>query len=108
MKKFYWKIRIILLAFRWMPRFNLGALVWYQGKQWMLIQGVCAPIWELADLKTGERISVAETKMEKVRSLRNWLGSFKRGYDFYMSSWFDIWVHKGIQPWMRGCRIWAR
>ena len=106
MKKLYWWIRVLLLALCWVPRFNLGDRVWFRGEQWFLIQGVSAPLWDLVRGK--KRITVHETEMQKVQSLRNYIGSFRSGYKFYMTNWYRIWVREGIQPWMRGCRIWAK
>lgn len=115
-KKVYWWVRVVLLSLRWIPRFNLGDKVWYKGQQWILCQGVCAPSWNLFRTTTtldGERMDhfadyVDESEFRKTRDVSNYLGSFKSGYKFYISSWFDIWCREGIQPWMLGCNIWAR
>ena len=43
----------------------------------------------------------------KVRSLSNYLGSFRSGYRFYMGYWYTIWVYRGIEPWVKACKIWG-
>jgi hypothetical protein len=102
----YWQIRIVLLALRWIPNLHLGDQVKYQGRVWTLHQGVRSPVWSLAN--GDEVVEVHESEFSKVRSLSNYLGTFRRGYSFYRTCWFDIWVHEGIKPWMRQCRIWGR
>jgi hypothetical protein len=103
----YWQIRIVLFALRWMPGLNLGDHVMYQGRTWYLAQGVCRPRWTLRALDRSEDVEVNESEFQKVRSLSNYWRSFKFGHSFYMAYWHDIWVHKGIQTWMRSCRIWG-
>ena len=105
--RIYWRLRVVLLALRWLNKYNLGDHVWYEGRQWMLIQGRCAPRWDLS--RRGVIAPyVHEQDFRKVRSLGNYWHSFISGYRFYMQSWFHIWVRGGIQPWMRECNIWGR
>lgn len=108
----YWWLRVILLSLRWVPRFNLGDRVEYMGREWYLHQGVRDPLWDLgrkgADGEIIEARGVHRDACRKVRTIGNLFGSFVSGYAFYMGAWYSIWVHKGIEPWMRGCNIWAR
>ena len=107
MKNAYWWLFIVRLSLRWIPRFNIGDKVWYRGEQWSLYQGVYHPKWHLC--RGEERVEfVHESEFRKVRSLENYIGSFRSGYRFYMTAWFKIWVNEGIKSWMRGCNIWAR
>lgn len=112
LKAIYWRLRIVHLATRWIFNYNLGDLVLYQGREWSLIQGVMAPTWSLIrgdfDGDDFERVDAHESEFRKVRTLANYVGSFRKGYRFYMQSWYSIWMHSGIEPWMRGCNIWAR
>jgi hypothetical protein len=102
----YWRLFIVRLALRWIPRLNIGDAVMYQGRRYWLSQGVCAPKWNIAS-KTEYLKDIDESEFRKVQTPRAWWSSFKFGYRFYMTSWWSIWRGQGIQPWMLGCRIWA-
>lgn len=112
LKAIYWRAYIVWLALWWVPRFNLGDIVLHKGKEWSLIQGVCAPTWSLIrgdfERGTGERVDAHEGDFRKVRSLSNYWQSFRSGYRFYMQSWYGIWMRNGMEPWMLGCNIWPR
>lgn len=101
MKRIYWRIRIILLALRWIPKFNLGDKVLYAKKEWTLIQGRCSPYWDLSN--ENDMAHVHERDFRKVRSIGNYAHSFISGYRFYMNNWYAIWVNVGIEPWMLSC-----
>lgn len=103
----YWRVRIVVIALRWVNKFNLGDRVKHDGVEWTLIQGVSAPVWDLWREESGRR-SVHEREMAKVRSLSNYVGSFISGYRFYMQNWYAIWTRGGIKPWMRQLPIWGR
>lgn len=105
----YWLL-IVYLSSRWMFRINLGDSVTYRGKVWVVSNGVCSPgFWSLVIKESHEYVEYADGKeVRKVWSLKNVIGSFRSGYRFYMTSWFDIWVKNGIEPWMRKCNIWAK
>ena len=94
----YWKIRIVFMALRWVPRFNLGDQVtlprYGSGKVWTLYQGVDAPTWKAKSTR-GELCEVHEDEMQKVRSPLNYWVSFRSGYRFYTRNWLAIWVRKG-------------
>lgn len=106
MKRIYYWLLIVWLALRWVRRLNLGDVVVHEGSRWTLIQGVCAPFWDLYD-GTTRKPRVHEREFRKVGGVRAAWRSFRSGYRFYMRSWFDIWVRQGIQPWMRDCDIWG-
>ena len=125
----YWWLRVILFSLRWIRRVNIGDKVIYEDRECRLIQGVCDPVWELewdegpvnpkipiytADIlpgviTTGGRkvARVHRKDFRKVRSLSNYLGSFQSGYRFYMGYWYTIWVYRGIEPWVKACKIWG-
>lgn len=107
LRKIYYRLFIVLLAFKWIFRVNLGNRVWYGGRQWKVSNGVVSEKWTLRNPYNMKQSIEAPRKMcSLVRSFSNYLYSFKSGYQFYMQSWFQIWVYKGIEPWMCGCRIW--
>ena len=105
MKAIYWRLFIIRLALRWIGQLNIGDEVIYNGRRWMLIQGVSDPVWGL--VSGAERVDVNKSEFRKVLGIRSAWRSFLSGYRFYMRSWYGIWKREGIRPWMRGCRIWA-
>lgn len=109
MKRIYYWLYIVWLSVKWMFRYNLGDLVIYQGKTFVLKSGVASPYWNLIERETENRIDhIHQKEFVKVKTTKNLIGSFRSGYSFYMMSWFDIWVRNGIEPWMRQCRIWAK
>lgn len=99
MKAIYWRLRIMIFSLRWIPRFNIGDRVWYQGRVWRLSQGVKSPIWTLRD--GNEAVEAPESQFAKVKSVSNYWGSFKSGYRFYMRNWYSIWLRDGIEPWVK-------
>lgn len=108
MKKLYWKIFIIFLSTKWLFKFNIGDIVIHQGKEYCLTQGVRNPYWNLSAIKNEEYLKdIHKINFRKKKSFKNYIGSFKSGYNFYMTNWFDIWVSNGIQPWMKSCNIWG-
>lgn len=105
MRKIYWRIRIILLALKWIPSLNLGDEVIYQGRRYTLIQGVYNPYWDLSRQEECLE-NIHRNNFKKVQSLPNYWHSFTSGYRFYMNAWYKIWLREGIKPWMRACNIW--
>ncbi len=97
---------ILWLSTKWMFKVNLGDLVTYRGQRYRVANGVRCESWRLSDLENGDNGWVKRSDCRKVVSVRNALGSFRFRYRFYMLNWFDIWVHVGIKPYMRQCRIW--
>lgn len=43
------------------------------------------------------KVVAHEDDFRKVRSFRNYFNSYKSGVRFYMTSWYGIWVRKGIK-----------
>lgn len=108
MKAIYWRLFMFRLALRWVFRLNLGREVWYEGRKWTLVQGVRSPVWTLVPCEPPvETKEVHEKDFRLVRTWRNYWHGFSSGYLYYRTSWYDIWMRNGIEPWMIGCRIWA-
>ena len=106
-KRIYWWLFVIRLSLRWIPRLNLGRRVWWRGENWMLIQGVCEPLWDLC--RGGEvQKYIPESEFRAVQNPVEWWWAFKSGYRFFMTCWYRIWLEQGVEPWMRGCKIWSK
>ena len=106
MKKLRWKLFICWLSFKWIFKTNLGDLVYYRDKTYVVANGVRANQWRLHNLENKDNGWVKRNECRKVVSISNMSRSFKSGYRFYMGYWFDIWVNEGIKPWMKKCNIW--
>ena len=105
MKKIFYRVLIIFLSFKWIFRVNLGDLIAYKGKRYQVLNGVRCHMWRL-DLDNGDQGWVPRKDCKKILSFKNMFGSFQSGYRFYIGYWFNIWVNRGIKPWMRECHIW--
>jgi len=94
-KKIYWRIRIFFLALKWIPRINLGDLVWYKGSKYCVYNGNRSGMWRLLDLADNKDTFntgwVLRLECKKVWSIKNINHSFQSGWRFYMTSWFSIW-----------------
>lgn len=101
----YWLL-IVWLSCKWMFRINLGDRIWFNGRKCIVCNGVTLNRWDVEDIETRERFSVAYADCRKAWTPANVLWSFRSGYRFYMRSWFEIWKRNGIESWMRGCNIW--
>lgn len=101
-----YRLLILWLSCKWAFRVNLGDQVWYRGRRYVVCNGVMLSSWDLEDLQSGERLSVARCECHKVWTRSNMWSSVAFGYRFYMRNWFEIWKRHGIEPWMRGCNIW--
>lgn len=109
LRKMYYRAFIVFLSLRWMRNLCLGDIVVYNGKRYTLTQGVANPYWSLSLIDGKERLErIHRKEFKKERSVSNWIGSFKRGHQFYMDHWYAIWVHGGVKPWMRECKIWGK
>ena len=108
LRSVYWRIYIVWLALWHIRQINLGDEVWYEGHQYRVADGVRRKSWRLSGLKNGDSGWVKRAECKKVRTLKNWWGSFRFSHRFYMVNWHSIWVNGGIKSWMRGCNIWPR
>lgn len=103
-----YRLFIVWLSFRWMFQTNLGDLVWYGGKKYVVANGIRPESWRLDGLENGNEGWVERAKVRKVISLSNLVGSFQSGSRFYTSNWLEIWRRDGIQDWMKALEIWPR
>ena len=110
MKKQFRKLKyivyIIYLASKWMFRLSLGDEVGYGGERFLLCNGTSSVTWSASSLKDGKRYDIPRDKVKKVWSIKGMIRSFKSGYHFYMTSWYQIWVQNGIEDWVKNCKIW--
>jgi len=105
-KKIYWWVYVVFLSFKWCFRVNLGDTVFYKNKKYIVANGVRSNSWRLSGLSNGDSGWVKRSDCRKVLTFSNMKKSFKSGYFFYMTSWYDIWCRNGIEPWMKSCKIW--
>lgn len=105
-RKIYYWLYIRWLAFLWIFQTNLGDKVRYKGKVYIVANGVIANQWRLDGLNNGENGWVSRKECKKIVTLENILGSYSYGVQFYMGSWYKIWMSQGIRPWVRRCSIW--
>ena len=109
-RKIYWRFFIVWLSIGWIKRLHLGDAVRCvdDGEVFFLINGVGRPLWSLCrgSGDSYKQRDVLEENLKKIMSFKNCKQSFYSGYRFYMTSWYDIWVHNGIKPWMKSCNIW--
>ena len=108
MKKLKYWLLIVLLSIKWMFKVCLGDKIVYQGKEYEVINGVVQNSWKLSGLDNGHDGWVQRKECKKVKALSNVIGSFKSGYNFYMSAWYSLWVKVGIKQWMKNCPIWGK
>ena len=107
MRKIYFWLYILYLSALWMRQVNLGNSVEYKGKVYIVLNGASQNHWRIID-SDGRDMWVPRDECSKVKSLSNYIHSFRFGYSFYMTSWYSIWVREGIKPWMKNCSIWPR
>ena len=91
---------------KWIFRQNLGDLVIYKGKEYMILNGVVQNSWKLVGLENDNDGWVLRSECRKVWTIKNMWRSFLFGYHFYMSAWYRIWCREGIKDWMKKLRIW--
>lgn len=106
LRKIWYRLYIRRLAFRWLWKVNLGDGVRYRGDQWIVANGVNPGSWTLQN--QDGRVEAPRNEVRKIWTVRNMIGSWRSAINFYESYWLDTWVHSGIQPWMRSCKIWGR
>jgi hypothetical protein len=105
MKRLYYRLYIRYLAIQWLFQMNLGDQVLHDGKVRYIINWAGTPYMTL-DNPYQQNVPAANCK--KIMSISNLWHSYKAGVQFYTSSWLDIWVNNGIEPWVRALQIWPR
>ncbi len=86
--------RIFWLCLKSTRRLNLGDYVRYEGRRWVLYQGVDNPYWNLGTpgQSTERRERVHRKDFRKEWSLGNFTHDLRSTFRFYRGYWFDIWV----------------
>lgn len=87
-------LRIFWLVSKWPFKLCLGDYVRYEGRRWVLYQGVANPHWNLGipGSSTERRENVHRKDFRKEVSFGNLIHDLRSGYRFYRGYWFDIWV----------------
>ncbi len=87
-------LRIYWFCFLSIWKLNIGDAVVYQGKRYLLTQGVKSPYWNLGGVDTSEFLNdIHSSEFRKERTLTNVLFDMQSTYRFYMGYWFDIYVN---------------
>lgn len=105
LKKIKYFLLILFLCIKKSFKIGLGDEIIYNNKRYLVVNGIYEDKWTIS-LNKNSLYNVPRKSCKKVKSVHNYLKSFKSHYSFYFSSWFDIWVRNGIKPWMKGCNIW--
>lgn len=105
LRRVKYKLYIRWLALRWVSQINLGDQVLHKGCVRVVNNGVYPNSWTLTD--PYEQF-VPRSECTKIWTWKNCYGSYKSGVRFYETSWLDIWVNQGIQPWVKALPIWGR
>lgn len=92
MKKMLIRLRFAQLALSRVFKLNLGDKVYYNDMVWAIANGTTRPVWDLRTLNLHKRVH--ESNFKKVKSLSNYWHSFSSTYNFYMTSWYTILLHK--------------
>lgn len=89
---------ILKLCWRSLFKINIGDTVRYQGKRYVLVQGVNDPLWHMQTPDNSERIEyVHRDKFSKERSLRNVIHDVSFTWDFYVGYWSRQWFEDPSQ-----------
>jgi len=121
--KIFIYLRIYYLAIKSIFKLNLGDIVKYKEKKFVLTQGVCNPYWNIQEyikccfedpllranfyenIKLKYLENIHKNKFKKELSIRNIIHDIKFTYNFYKGYWFDIWYRKILENKKRFYRI---
>ena len=112
--KIYYKVKywfyIVWVSLRWIKKTCLGDIVYYKGKEYIISNGAAPKSWSLYQPKTEEYIkSAPRDECIKKKTFNNYFKNFNQGYNFYMTSWYGIWVsQREIAPWIKALKIWKK
>ena len=81
---------VIWLSFKWIFKTNVGDRVWFEGKKYLVTNGVRQGAWRLNKLINEDQGWVGRRECSKVISPINLINSFRSGYRFYMQNWYGI------------------
>jgi hypothetical protein len=84
--------RITLFCLQRTREICLGDIVRWQGKRWVVYNGVTRPVWDLSELGGRRLERVNESEFRKERSFGNFVHDIRSTWRFYRGYWFDIWV----------------
>jgi hypothetical protein len=98
MRKLIVKIAYVIYALKSINRLHIGDIVFYQGKECMLIQGVADPRWDLLPLdkenmdKSLRTVfkNIHKSEFKTAKNAKVYWERFKSNYQFKMGNWFLI------------------
>ena len=103
----FW-IYIVWLSFLHIFQTVLGSKVLYKGKVYIVRNGVRSEMWRLDQLDNNDNGWVRRKNCKFIISWENIKHNFLSMYNFYMTSWYKIWVRNGVSNWCKGCKIWPK
>ena len=86
------KLKIIWIAFKAMWHTQIGDIVYYKNKKYYISNGARINSWRLTNLQNNDNGWVLRNECKKVKTLKNYIQTFKRIYHFYRSYWLQIWL----------------
>lgn len=97
MKGLLIKIRYLLDSVSRIGQPHIGAHVVYNGERCVLTQGVKDPKWNMSGLESNQYykdVLISDCVLD--RSFQAKWKAFKFHYDFRMTYWYDIELHKAV------------
>lgn len=84
---FLW-LYYVRLSLRYVHHIGLFDSVWYRGRKYNVINGAVSGRWTLNI--DGKNVDVPRCECRKVKSISNYVHTFKTRYRWLMNSWWDI------------------
>lgn len=77
-------------------RIHLGNRVWYQGREWLVVNGVNPGKWDLIDAQSRERVLAPRAEVRRKRNLREVRHALRAHWHWLHGYWFHINVGKRL------------
>lgn len=87
------KLEYIFLSIKNITKLHLGDIVKFNNKEYILIQGVCNPFWDLLEMNTSEKNvlkNIHKNYFNTEFTLNNLRNRFWGTYNWKMNNWYSI------------------
>lgn len=71
-------------------KINIGDIVIYNDKKYVVTNGVTMPVWNITELEARVRLRINQCEFKKEKSFRNIKNAISGAYRFHMGYWHDI------------------